>query len=220
MIAIQVRPCLPRIGPAVLGLSICLLAGNVAAQEWHGRHERGEHREMFFDNRFHHSHYYPAIGVSISALPAEAMALSIGANRIYFHAGVWYRPAGPRFVVIRPPIGVVVPVLPPSYTMVWAGGAPYYYADETYYVEAPGGYAVAAAPTGAITEATPSGAPETASQLPPAAPADKGSAPPAVAQQTPGSWYYCASSRGYYPYVRDCKEGWQTVPAVPPAAPN
>ncbi|WP_245643705.1 hypothetical protein [Paraburkholderia oxyphila] len=29
-------------------------------------------------------------------------------------------------------------------------------------------------------------------------------------------WYYCASSRGYYPYVRSCSSGWQKVPARPP----
>lgn len=24
-------------------------------------------------------------------------------------------------------------------------------------------------------------------------------------------WYYCASSKGYYPYVKECPEGWQKV---------
>ena len=31
-------------------------------------------------------------------------------------------------------------------------------------------------------------------------------------------WYYCASARGYYPYVRNCPEGWASVPAQPPQA--
>jgi hypothetical protein len=35
--------------------------------------------------------------------------------------------------------------------------------------------------------------------------------PPAVA-----SWYYCASSGQYYPYVRHCPEGWQAVMPTPP----
>ena len=26
-------------------------------------------------------------------------------------------------------------------------------------------------------------------------------------------WYYCQSSRAYYPYTRACPEGWQAVPA-------
>jgi hypothetical protein len=29
-------------------------------------------------------------------------------------------------------------------------------------------------------------------------------------------WYYCASAKGYYPYVANCPESWQPVPARPP----
>jgi hypothetical protein len=28
-------------------------------------------------------------------------------------------------------------------------------------------------------------------------------------------WYYCDSSETYYPYVSECAEGWQAVPATP-----
>ena len=30
-------------------------------------------------------------------------------------------------------------------------------------------------------------------------------------------WFYCRNPQGYYPYVRNCAEGWQRVPAQPPA---
>ncbi|MDY0057847.1 MAG: YMGG-like glycine zipper-containing protein [Methyloversatilis sp.] len=42
------------------------------------------------------------------------------------------------------------------------------------------------------------------------------STPPATAQSGRGNWYYCASAREYYPYVRTCREGWQVVEANPP----
>jgi hypothetical protein len=29
-------------------------------------------------------------------------------------------------------------------------------------------------------------------------------------------WYYCADSKAYYPYVRECPGGWQRVSPVPP----
>ena len=29
-------------------------------------------------------------------------------------------------------------------------------------------------------------------------------------------WYYCPDSNAYYPYVRECPDGWQRVPAQPP----
>jgi hypothetical protein len=31
-------------------------------------------------------------------------------------------------------------------------------------------------------------------------------------------WYWCASSKGYYPYVSTCSEGWQRVAPQPPQA--
>jgi hypothetical protein len=44
-------------------------------------------------------------------------------------------------------------------------------------------------------------------------------APPATAEsQAPNYWYYCADSRSYYPYVRECPEGWMTV-VPPPSSP-
>lgn len=48
---------------------------------------------------------------------------------------------------------------------------------------------------------------------PPAAPAEQAATAPA------NDWYYCAASRGYYPYVRECPGGWQRVPAQPPEQP-
>ncbi len=41
-------------------------------------------------------------------------------------------------------------------------------------------------------------------------------APPAP-DASPQYWYYCASSRAYYPYVTSCPGGWMQV--VPQAAP-
>ncbi len=32
-----------------------------------------------------------------------------------------------------------------------------------------------------------------------------------------GVWYYCPKSKAYYPYVRECPDGWQKVPAQPPS---
>jgi len=31
----------------------------------------------------------------------------------------------------------------------------------------------------------------------------------------PTAWYYCPSSRSYYPNVRECASAWQTVPVAP-----
>jgi hypothetical protein len=39
---------------------------------------------------------------------------------------------------------------------------------------------------------------------------------PIAPSVTAASWYYCRESKAYYPYVKTCKAGWQTVPTVPP----
>lgn len=45
-------------------------------------------------------------------------------------------------------------------------------------------------------------------------------APPATSVPPPAqSWYYCNSSRAYYPYASECPEGWKKVPAQPSNAP-
>jgi hypothetical protein len=100
----------------------------------HGRGD-GEHgRGMVLDGRYHHDHYYPQRGLAVGALPHGYRSVVYGRDRYFVYGGVWYRPYGPRFVVIAPPIGVVIPFLPDFYTTVWFGGVPYYYANETYYL--------------------------------------------------------------------------------------
>jgi hypothetical protein len=177
-------------------------------REFHGEREHFRSPHWVYDDRYRHGHFYPAPGYAIAALPTGNISVAFGGGRFFFHAGVWYRPSGPSFVVVRPPVGVIVPVLPPYYTVVYAGGVPYYYANEVYYTQAPGGYAVAAPPPGVES------GPATAAPPPVAAPQP---GPSAVAPAPAGTWYYCDSSKGYYPYVAECKEGWRAVPATPPS---
>lgn len=46
---------------------------------------------------------------------------------------------------------------------------------------------------------------------------EQGSSEPAPAQPGGGYWHYCASSQAYYPYVKECAEGWQLVSPQPPS---
>ena len=90
--------------------------------------------------------YYPRPGYVVGVLPPAYTVVSRWGVPYYYGAGAWYRPYGPRFVVVGAPFGAVVPFLPPYYTTVYAGGAPYYCAGDTYYQSVPGGYAVVPAP--------------------------------------------------------------------------
>ncbi len=99
-----------------------------------------------FDHRYGHDHYYPARGTWVSGLPAGSLSVAYGRANWYFHSGIWYRPYGSAFIVSLPPLGIVVPLLPPAYTTVWLDGSTYYYANGIYYSAAPGGYTVVAPP--------------------------------------------------------------------------
>ncbi|KPJ90820.1 MAG: hypothetical protein AMJ53_12880 [Gammaproteobacteria bacterium SG8_11] len=86
------------------------------------------------DKRYDHNRYYPPPDYRIKVLPDRRHIVHYH-NRDYFYiSGVWYLPSGPGFVVVRPPMGVIVPILPPFYTTIWVGGIPYYYANDIYYV--------------------------------------------------------------------------------------
>ena len=200
---------------AVFFAAAPLIVSPARAQERHDTRERARERyqtpHWVLDNRYRHNHYYPSVGYSLSVLPAGNTVVTFRGGRFFFHSGVWYQPVGPRYVVVRPPAGIVVPVLPPTYTTVWSAGVPYHYANDVYYVQRPGGYAVAAPPMETIE------AP--AQPPPPQVPAPQAvQAPAAPAPSAPASWYYCESAKAYYPYVSECREGWRTVPAAPPQA--
>ena len=81
------------------------------------------------------------------ALPVGAITVRHGDKNYFHHGGVWYRPHGPRFVVVMPPVGLPVPVLPAMSTRVWVSGLPYYQSNGIYYAPMPSqGYVVVAPP--------------------------------------------------------------------------
>ena len=47
---------------------------------------------------------YNGYGGYVNALPAGAVSLQIGGGRYWRHGGMWYRPYGPRWVVVAPPL--------------------------------------------------------------------------------------------------------------------
>jgi len=51
----------------------------------------------------------------------------------YYSGGYWYRPLGPRYVVVEPPRGIRVRYLPDYAQQVWIGGALLFLAAGSYY---------------------------------------------------------------------------------------
>lgn len=90
-------------------------------------------RNWVLDKRHNHNHYYPKRGHVIRELPRSYRVFHHHHERYYFVDGIWYRPSVSGFVVVTPPVGMTVTLLPPFYTTIWVGGIPYYYADGVYY---------------------------------------------------------------------------------------
>lgn len=88
----------------------------------------------YYDTRWSHRRYYPQRGYYYASPPRGAIIVHHHHHRYYYGGGVWYAPRGLGWVVIGPPIGVFVSLLPQFYTTVWFGGIPYYYANDAYYV--------------------------------------------------------------------------------------
>jgi len=99
-------------------------------------------------------------GFFLPALPFGCVAITWAGSPWYYGGDCWFRPFGAGFIVAAPPVGILVPSLPPDCTACVAGGVTYYWANGTYYTAAtPGpGYVVAAPPPGL----PPAGKPEDA----------------------------------------------------------
>ncbi len=114
-------------------------------------------QKSFMDSRYQHNRSYPVRGQSVRSLPRDRRAVMHNHSRYYSSHGVWYRSHGGRYSVVAPPFGLFVPFLPLVYTTIWISGIPYYYANETYYTETPGGYVVVEPPQdqGEVSETPP-----------------------------------------------------------------
>lgn len=116
----------------VLGMLPLVGLADRDRSERQGRHER-QSSEFRMDKRFEHNHAYPREGHRIKVLPQRRRPIHFRNHDYFYLGGVWYQPSGVDFVVIRPPLGIVVPILPPFYTTLWLADVPYYYANGVYY---------------------------------------------------------------------------------------
>lgn len=122
---------------------------------------------------------------ALGAISASAAPSTPAAQKHGWHSGA--RPAGPphrhyyrpyyyypaRYALWGgywgPSVGLFYSTLPFGYSRLWYGGVPYYYADDVYYVKAPGGYRVVPPPSseGTLLPSSPSSTPPTPSFVSP-----------------------------------------------------
>jgi Ni/Co efflux regulator RcnB len=109
-----------------------------------GRHDdrhddRYDHRSHYDGDHAYGSgrYYYPRRGHVVHYLPPRPHVVHYHGNPYYYAGGAWYRPFGPDFVVVTPPIGLVFSFAPQFQTTVYFGGMPYYQAGPVYYAWPP-----------------------------------------------------------------------------------
>ncbi len=100
--------------------------------------------------RFVVKHPVPRYGKVIVKPPVGYKTIRRGGARYFYHRGIYYRKGPSGFVVVRAPIGAVVPALAVGFITSLVGGLTYYYYGGVYYQKAPSGYVVVKAPSAAV----------------------------------------------------------------------
>ncbi|KPW47608.1 Uncharacterized protein ALO82_05047 [Pseudomonas syringae pv. broussonetiae] len=76
-------------------------------------------------------------GYAIDRVPGGYSRIPYRGQDYYYSGGYWYRPQGPRYVVVTPPYGVRVSRLPSYSQEVWIGSSLLFLAAGTYYAYQP-----------------------------------------------------------------------------------
>lgn len=72
-------------------------------------------------------------GYTIDRFPDREYRVPYRGQDFFYSGGYWYRPQGPRYVVVAPPYGIRTRQLPDYATRMWIGGAMFFLAAGTYY---------------------------------------------------------------------------------------
>ena len=115
----------------ICGMFILMLIISFSASaQWGRGHGR-------YNNRYYsypRYGYAPRTSVSIIArLPFGAVSLNFGDRYYHYHNGIYYRPYSRGYVIVEPPIGIVVPALPYGAAHIIVGSHPYYRSGNVFY---------------------------------------------------------------------------------------
>jgi hypothetical protein len=72
-------------------------------------------------------------GYVVDRFPGTNYRVPYRGQNYFFSGGYWYRPQGPRYVIVTPPYGIRVHYLPDYAREVWVGSALFFLAAGAYY---------------------------------------------------------------------------------------
>ncbi|WP_269524830.1 DUF6515 family protein [Coraliomargarita parva] len=80
------------------------------------------------------------------SLPNGSIEIAVGDSKYYEHRGTFYQKGPHGYHVAKPPVGAVVPALPPGCVRFYSGGVVYFRYGDVCYREARGGYIIVEIP--------------------------------------------------------------------------
>ena len=99
------------------------------------------------DHHFYRYHDHPHYGLHLHFLPDGYFTVWAGGARYYYYDGLYYTYAGGDYVLVNPPMGAYVSVIPSDFQPVIINGITYYTDSGVYYIlTRHHGYQVVAAP--------------------------------------------------------------------------
>jgi len=82
----------------------------------------------------------------VDSLPRYYRPLHYCGVNYFWSRGIYYRRAPSGYVIIAPPLGIVVPTLPVGYVTLTVSGSSYFYYQDVYYQSIATGYEVVEKP--------------------------------------------------------------------------
>ena len=135
-----------RLPVLIVLCAACLGAACAIAQtgQWGEAEDQIPPYLTHMDRRHGHDHVYPDRGAVVRGVPKGAKTVNYAGIPFRFAGGIWYQRLGPAYIVVAPPIGVIVPQLPAFATSFDSAGKTYLYANDIFYRPRPdlGGYEV------------------------------------------------------------------------------
>jgi hypothetical protein len=114
------------------------------------KYPQGHNYQRPPQNKRYKSYYgnHPRV---VPNLPPKHTTYVYKGDRYYYYGGRYYRPyRSGGYVVVRPPVGFYVPILPLGFITLLIAGITYYTFAGIYYRASSGGYVVVDAPAGAV----------------------------------------------------------------------
>lgn len=129
---------------AIGGLIVLMLISSISVSAQYSRNNgryNGRYNSRPYNYNYNHYPSRPSVSI-IAALPFGAISLNFGNRYYHYHNGYYYRPYNRGYMMVPPPIGIIVPGLPVGYTQIFIGSYPYYRYGNVFYVPVGNGYKV------------------------------------------------------------------------------